>query len=61
MSEYACDKTIIIFFTQFFERLELFADESIRKQEELTQRIKLEVAPINQCDYNYYYIILINV
>ena len=29
--------------SQFFERLELFAYESVRKQEELTERIKREV------------------
>lgn len=28
---------------QFFERLEVFAFESVRKQEELTERIKREV------------------
>ena len=29
--------------TQFFERLELFAFESMRRQEELTERIRKEV------------------
>ena len=31
------------FVLQFFERLEVFAYESVKKQEELTERIKREV------------------
>ena len=39
----ACAKCFIQHDLQFFERMELFAEESVRKQEELTERIKREV------------------
>ena len=42
---------------QFFERLEVFAYESVKKQEEFTERIKREVlkTPVFNINFGYYH------